>query len=97
MRRRSVCTLGLLLALVVAPPIARTAGAQNLLVPMDQAQENHLRAYGLAYWAIDQGVRAEWLLNYRAGSFVLPNERRIVEKAALMSVTVQPLSGADLE
>jgi len=95
-RRRSVGTLGLLLVLVVAPPMARTAGAQNLLVPMDQAQENHLRAYGLAYWAIDQGVRAEWLLNYRAGSFLLPNERRIVEQAALMGVTVQPLSGAEL-
>ncbi|MGD8496752.1 MAG: hypothetical protein PVF05_11210 [Gemmatimonadales bacterium] len=84
------------LVLVLAPPLARAARAQNLLVPMDEAQENHLRAYGLAYWAIEQGESAEWLLNYRSGSFLLPNQRRIVEQAALMGVTVQPLSGADL-
>ena len=74
----------------------RPAHAQRLLVPMDEAQENHLRAYGLAYWTIEQGESAEWLLNYRDGSFLLPDQRRVVEQAALLGVTVQPLSGADL-
>lgn len=78
---------------VAAPP---PADAQMLLVPMDEAQENHLRAYGLAYWTIEQGESAEWLLNYRDGSFLLPDQRRVVEQAALLGVTVQPLSGADL-
>jgi len=81
-----------LAALGFAPP----AAAQSLLVPMDEAQENHLRAYGLTYWAIEQGESAEWLLNYRDGAFLLPNQRRVVEQAALLGVTVQPLSGADL-
>ena len=44
-----------------------------LLVPMDLKQTNHLKAYGITYWVIDQGIEAYWLLNYRGGSFVFPN------------------------
>ena len=44
--------------------------AQSLLVPMDRVQENHLKAYGLTYWALEQYGEAEWLLNYRGG--ILP-------------------------
>ncbi len=74
----------------------RSISAQMLLVPMDESQENHLRAYGLIYWTIEAGERAEWLLNYRAGSFLIPGQRRTVEKAALMGVTVRSLTGAEL-
>ncbi|MFH1502267.1 MAG: asparagine synthetase B [Candidatus Eisenbacteria bacterium] len=38
---------------------------------MDLTQTDHLKAYGLAYWALERGYRVEWLLNYRAGSFLL--------------------------
>ena len=37
--------------------------AQTLLVPMDREQQNHLRAYGLAYWSLEHGHKGEWLLN----------------------------------
>jgi hypothetical protein len=67
-----------------------------LLVPMDESQENHLRAYGLVYWTIETGESAEWLLNYRAGSFLIPGQRRTAEKAALMGVTVRSLTGTEL-
>lgn len=75
---------------------ADLAGAQSLLVPMDAAQENHLRAYGLVYESIASGERAEWLLNYRAGSFLLPGTSGVRRKAALMGVTVEALSGSAL-
>ena len=39
---------------------------------MDDAQTNHLKAYGLTFWVLEQGGKAEWLLNYRGGSFLLP-------------------------
>jgi hypothetical protein len=81
---------------VLGAATPRPAGAQMMLVPMDEAQENHLRAYGLIYWTIEQGESAEWLLNYRAGSFLVPDQRRVVEKAALLGVTVRQLSGADM-
>jgi len=65
-------------------------GAQ-LLVPMDRAQENHLKAYGYTFQILVEGQSGEWLLNYRAGSFLVsdtPGNRR---KAALMGVTVEPI------
>ena len=44
----------------------------SLLVPMDQTQTNHLKAYGMAYWVLARGQRVDWLLNYQGGSFVFP-------------------------
>ncbi len=43
--------------------------AQAVLIPMDLTQTDHLKAYGIAYWALEKGYRVEWLLNYRGGSF----------------------------
>ena len=70
--------------------------AQSLLVPMDRAQENHLKAYGLTYWALEQYGEAEWLLNYRGGSFLLPDMRGLRRQAALRGITTEPVSGADI-
>ena len=82
----AACALGL-------PPSAR---GQTLLVPMDEAQSNHLRAYGLVYQSITAGERAEWLLNYRGGSFLLPSVEHVRRSAALMGVTVESLKGSDV-
>ena len=57
--------------------------AGQLLVPMDREQENHLKAYGFTFALLVEGQTGEWLLNYRAGSFLVsdtPDNRR---KAAL--------------
>ena len=70
--------------------------AQSLLVPMDRAQENHLKAYGLTYWALEQYGEAEWLLNYRGGSFLLPDMEGLRRQAALRGITTEPVSGADI-
>ena len=53
----------------------------RLLIPMDGVQTDHLRAYGLTYWVLEQGLDAEWLLNYRDGSFLLPSLDAIKEEA----------------
>ena len=76
--------------------VASAAEAQYLLVPMDKAQTNHLRAYGLAYRVLQGGERVEWLLNYRAGSFVLPDGEGVRREAALRGVSVEPLSASGL-
>lgn len=73
-----------------------TARGQHLLAPMDRGQSNHLRAYGLAYWVLARGARVEWLLNYRAGSFLLPDAPEIRREAALRGVTVEPLAASRL-
>ena len=81
--RRSLSAALLALALS-SPPL----DAQWLLVPMDREQQNHLRAYGLTYWVLEQERPAEWLLNYRGGAFLLPDRPDIRREAAFRGVTI---------
>ena len=66
----------------------------GLLVPMDEAQTDHLKAYGLAYWSLGRGQKAEWLLNYRGGSFLLQDDPATEREANLRGVTLEPMNGA---
>jgi hypothetical protein len=72
------------------------ASAPWLLVPMDDAQSDHLKAYGLAYRALKRGAKAEWFLNFRNGSFLLPGDAATARDAALAGVTVEPIDDANL-
>ena len=71
-------------------------GAQSLLVPMDRTQRNHLKAYGLTYWTLEQYSGAEWFLNYRGGSFLLPDMEGVRRQAAFRGITIEPVTAADL-
>jgi hypothetical protein len=64
--------------------------SSGLLVPMDDAQTNHLKAYGVAFHAIARSGRCEWLLNYRGGSFLLADDPATRRAAALAGVLVEP-------
>jgi hypothetical protein len=68
----------------------------SLLLPMDDAQSDHLKAYGVTYRVIQAGLRAEWLLNYRGGSFLLPDGAAIRRDAALHGVTLEPAGDGDV-
>ena len=59
-----------LAAALLIPGIAHA----KMLVPMDDTQANHLKAYGLTFWALGKGAVCEWLLNYRGGAFLLPDD-----------------------
>jgi hypothetical protein len=74
----------------------RGGSAPWLLVPMDEAQSDHLKAYGLAYRALKRGNRAEWFLNFRNGAFLLPGDAATVRDAALAGVMVEPIDEASL-
>jgi hypothetical protein len=65
---------------------AGSARAEKILVYMDLAQTDHLKAYGLAYWCLEQGLNVEWLLNYRSGSFLVDASNLVARKATLMGV-----------
>jgi hypothetical protein len=67
------------------------SGAPWLLVPMDEVQTDHLKAYGVAFRSLKRGVRSEWFLNYRSGSFLLPADDITARDAALAGVSVEPL------
>jgi hypothetical protein len=79
--------VALFLVLAVTP-----ASGQYLLVPMDEAQTNHLKAYGLTYHTLALGATAEWLLNYRGGSFLLPDQEGLRREASLRGVVAEPAS-----
>ena len=68
--------------------------AQQLLLPMDDGQRNHLKAYGVTFFALKNAQKAEWLLNYRGGSFLLPDAPDIRRRAALDGVSVEPVTDA---
>jgi len=76
----------------VGPTPAEPAQDGQLLVPMDDAQTNHLKAYGLAYGAIARAGRSEWLLNYRGGSFLIPDDPAARRQAAIAGVLIEPVS-----
>lgn len=63
------------------------AQASQLLVPMDDKQINHLKAYGIAYWTLENGVVIEWLLNYRGGSFLMPHLQTIEKELRIRGVS----------
>lgn len=84
----------LLLAAVLAIGAPSNASAQWLLVPMDREQRDHLKAYGLTHWALERELRAEWLLNYRDGSFLLVDNEAVRREAALRGVTIVPTDAA---
>ncbi|MDA1192771.1 MAG: asparagine synthetase B, partial [Candidatus Poribacteria bacterium] len=75
-----------------------SASAQWLLVPMDKAQTDHLKAYGLTFWALQtpREYHAEWLLNYRSGAFVLEDRRDVRAQALAMGVAVEAMDDPKL-
>ena len=66
--------------------IGFSAQASYLLIPMDNSQKNHLKAYGIAYWTLKNDVEVYWLLNYRGGSFAIKNVRQIETACTIRGV-----------
>jgi len=71
--------------------------AQKILIPMDNAQADHLRAYGLTYHILEKtGTDVEWLLNYRGGSFLADDIASVRDRARSSGVTVESVSDAQI-
>lgn len=66
--------------------------ASSLLVPMDEKQINHLKAYGVSFWVLENGVVMEWLLNYRGGAFLFPHLQTIEEELIIRGVSYEIVS-----
>ena len=79
-----------LLVLILAPVLL--FGQNKLFFPMDLAQQNHLKAYGVMYRALKAGSIGDWLLNYRGGSFMVDYSERIALDARLAGVTFSEIS-----
>jgi len=67
--------------------------ASYMLIPMDaESQKNHLKAYGITYWTLEQQLKVKWLLNYRGGSFLLPDSERIQRECQIRGVSFVVIS-----
>lgn len=65
------------------------ACASYILIPMDKTQRNHLKAYGIAYWALTKEIDVSWLLNYRGGSFMCIYTSSVEDECLIRNVSFQ--------
>jgi len=74
------------------------AYASYIIIPMDaDSQKEHLKAYGLTYWTLERGQKVKWLLNYRGGSFLLPDAEVIRKECQIRGVSYELLSDSKAE
>ena len=74
--------------------IVSRLNAAYLLIPMDETQSNHLKAYGIAYWVLEQDVNVDWLLNYRGGGFMIKYAQTIENECVIRNVSYDVISDA---
>ena len=86
--KKLVLLLGMLLSMLAGR-------ASYLLIPMDMAQSNHLKAYGIAYFAVAHQIDMSWLLNYRGGSFMCPYNGTLENECLIRGVSYEVI--ADLQ
>lgn len=90
MYRHLLATLLLTFALSVS-----AIAQQQIFIPMDASQSNHLKAYGVIFNNLQQGNSAEWLLNYRGGSFMTNYSKELLQTCRLKNVKAEVISGAE--
>lgn len=78
-----------ILVILLLPLSSRAA---HILIPMDDSQQNHLKAYGIAYFVLTHDVEISWLLNYRGGSFMFMHNRVFEQELAVRGVTFQVIA-----
>ena len=71
---------------------SRPVQATQILIPMDNAQSNHLKAYGIAFWVLEKGVDIKWLLNYRGGSYLFEYRKVFEDECIIRNVTYQVIT-----
>ncbi len=91
MRRRFPLSHVVLLAIACQ----MTCAQGRILIPMDLQQSDHLKAYGIAYWALTKGADVDWLLNYRGGSFLIGERETVSLECRIRNVSFVTLSGVE--
>lgn len=84
----------IIIPLVFFVCMAFSTKASYLLIPMDEDQSNHLKAYGIAYWILENKIEVDWLLNYRGGSFLVKHYQKIENELVVRGVGYSVISDA---
>lgn len=72
----------------------RPVFASYILLPMDDTQKDHLKAYGITYWVLSQGAKADWMLNYRGGSFCFAYQQTYENECLIRGVSYEVIADA---
>lgn len=84
----------LLIVAIILGGAARASAQSKLLIPMDNSQTDHLKAYGIAYWALSKNLEVDWLLNYKSGAFMLDYADFVAAECRIRGVSFQGISGS---
>jgi hypothetical protein len=80
--------------LIIAAAIICISINAEVLIPMDMTQTNHLKAYGIAFYALQQQIPVKWLLNYRGGSFLINDAVSITNTCNIRGVSFEEISSS---
>ena len=72
--------------------VFQVAFGAYILVPMDKDQKNHLKAYGISYWILQQDIPVQWLLNYRGGSFMFPSNKKLIDELNIRGISFETIA-----
>jgi len=95
--RRRAAAIGIRSSIfLLLTALAHAAGfsQSKLLIPMDLQQTDHLKAYGMAYWALTKNIEVDWLLNYRGGSFLIDTNPLLANECRIRGVSYTELAGS---
>ena len=67
----------------------------KILIPMDLKQTDHLKAYGITFWNLENGREVDWMLNYRGGSFIMDNYPSVQNECLVRGVYYEQISAND--
>ena len=83
-----------LFSLLVLVMLGSQVWASEVLIPMDNSQKNHLKAYGLAYWVLTRQVEVDWLLNFKGGSFAFKHSPALENEMVVRGISYSIISDA---
>jgi hypothetical protein len=89
MLRKSVIIFSIIIGGAINQAIA-----SRLYLPMDDTQANHLKAYGIAFWVLENQSEVDWLLNYEGGSFAFEHSIKFENELIIRGVTYKVISDA---
>ena len=91
LKRSKIGLSGLLLFLFFI--LSNNIFAARILIPMDaESQSNHLKAYGLVYYSLENQLKVNWLLNYRGGSFLIADSEELRKECRIRGVDFELIS-----
>ncbi|SEI59616.1 hypothetical protein SAMN04487995_1557 [Dyadobacter koreensis] len=93
MRERIKPMVRLFAPFIIFLAISAQSLGNRLLIPMDESQKNHLKAYGIAYWILKSyEMEMDWLLNYRGGSFMVAYNQQFASEMTVRGVSFEVIS-----